>query len=108
MNNFVVVLLFQGTYHIQRAGSSCYDNGSCLLFCNLTRGSRIEGCAFDFLQINNNKTLPRVYVTAGQNQEYALEPGDYTLFVFGWNSGRDIFHIPAITMQISVANRGSS
>lgn len=106
MNNFVVVLFFQGTHHIQQAGS-CYDNGSCTLFCVLTRGSQIEGCAFIFHRMNDNKTLPHVYITAGEVEQIVLESGNYTIFVYSWDSG-SIFHPPAITMQISVTNKRSN
>lgn len=53
--------------------------------------------------MNDNKTLPRVNVAAGEVQEYVLEPGDYMIYVYGWDSG----NIPAIIMQISVINKGS-
>ena len=57
--------------------------------------------------MNDNKTLPHVYITAGEVEQIVLESGNYTIYVYSWDS-ESIFHPPAITMQISVTNKRSN
>ena len=87
----------------------CSLNGTCSLFCEQGKGYKIKGCIYEFIK-KDGTTLPLVYVAYRSHQSYALEPGDYNIFVYDWEDRSDVFPGPgpAVVMSVSVATPKSN